>query len=75
MEPARVVWHTPAKCMSTLKRAEKHYFVPAEGAVFLFTHLAPSFLVEEAAMERSRQQHSKISLLYVSATTIPAILD
>ncbi|XP_075775727.1 integrator complex assembly factor WDR73 isoform X1 [Pelodiscus sinensis] len=54
MELADEIWQTPASVPPTNKRADKRYFVPPEGADFLFFHPRPNSLVVDAARYRSK---------------------
>lgn len=45
MESAKVSWSVLDHHTHTLKRTETHYFVPAKGAEFLFTHPVPTSLM------------------------------
>lgn len=50
LQPAQVIWHTPAFCAPTLKCAECRYLVPAKNTNLLFMHPPPNSLVVQAAV-------------------------
>ncbi|KAG6924102.1 hypothetical protein G0U57_018299, partial [Chelydra serpentina] len=58
MEPAKIIWQTPATAPPSCKRSDKTYYVPAKGAEFVFIHPAPNSLVVEAVNQREKHHQS-----------------
>ncbi|XP_067416629.1 general transcription factor IIF subunit 1 isoform X2 [Emydura macquarii macquarii] len=54
LDPAKVVWQTPASIPPTCKRADKRYRIPSKDTDFLFSHPTPNSMVVYAANERER---------------------
>lgn len=61
LQPAQIIWHTPAFCAPTPKHAEQRYFVPAKNTDFLFMHQPSNSLVVQATVQRVRQQHPRVT--------------
>ncbi|EMP33154.1 hypothetical protein UY3_09716 [Chelonia mydas] len=56
LEPTDRVWQTPASILSTCKKADRKYYVPAKGVDFLFSPPPPNSSVVNAANKRGKQQ-------------------
>ncbi|EMP32476.1 hypothetical protein UY3_10392 [Chelonia mydas] len=57
MEPAKIIWQTPATITPTSKRLDRKYFVLLTSSEFLFTHPSPNSLVVEAANQKNKHQY------------------
>ncbi|EMP31602.1 hypothetical protein UY3_11313 [Chelonia mydas] len=55
MEPAEIVWQTPATISPTCKNADRKYYVSNKGMDFLFSHLQPNSLVVDSVNQRGKQ--------------------
>ncbi|EMP37676.1 Methionine synthase reductase [Chelonia mydas] len=63
MEPAKIIWQTPATITPISKRLDYKYFVSSKGSEFLFTHPSPSLLVVEMANRKNKHQLSNLPRL------------
>lgn len=58
LDPARIIWQTPASVLPTCRWADKKYFVPAKSIEFSFSHPLPNSIIVDAVKSRYHQyQH------------------
>lgn len=58
LNPAKVLWQTPASIPMTCKCTNKKYCIPAKDAEFLFSHPTPNSLVVSTVQERGHHYQS-----------------
>lgn len=52
LDPAKVIWQTPASITPTCKQVDKKYYVPTKDMEFLFSHPTPNSILVNAVHEK-----------------------